>query len=138
MELRAHRRDFFGRASIGFGEMLLLVLALSRQVRIELERHEADVDLNLPLDFAHRLGELRPADRAPRAHHVGPDIDRKFLHHPCSSHHRSMSCAMACFGGGTKLALSAPFASASATSARVNQRASSISVLSIVSSRLDA
>src|SRR5690606_38443620 len=130
--------DFLGCASIDLREMLLLVLAFGGQVRIEFERHEAGIDFDLARHFAHRLRELGPAHRAPRAHHVGPDIDREFLHHPCSSHHRSMSCAMACFGGGTKLALSAPFASASATSARVNQRASSISVLSIVSSRLEA
>src|SRR5690606_35507805 len=102
----------------------------------------ADVDLELAGKLLPRLGERGPADRAPRAHHVGPDIDGDLRgslgHAQFSIHHCSRWCAIACLGGGMKLALSAPFASASATSARVNQRASSISERSIASSRLSA
>src|SRR5690606_25884163 len=108
---------------------------LGRQVGVELEWHPADVDLEFARELLPGLVERGPANRAPRAHHVGPDVDgesRSNLGHgQFSSHHCSRWYAIAWGGGGMKLMLSRPLASASPTSARVNQRASSISALSI-------
>src|SRR5690606_30892098 len=104
----------------------------------ELERHPANLDGEIVLQQLDCLGELSVANGAPGTHHIRPDVDRDRVHAHCSSHHCSRSCAIACFGGGMKLELSSSAAIASATSARANHRASSISVASMARSRLSA
>src|SRR3546814_4418297 len=51
------------------------VLALGAELRIEFERLEMEIDLDLAAHALQRLLQRSQADRAPRADHVGNEVD---------------------------------------------------------------
>ena len=131
-----HLGHFRKTAAIVFRQQGRLVAAFGRHIGVEFEGHEARRHVNFALQVFQRPRELRPADGAPRAHHVGPHVHLQFVGHHCLSSHQSSICrAIAVTGGGRKArspsSPSSPTvggaARAAATSSRVNQRASASS-----------
>ena len=77
--------QLLGRGAVLAREVLGGVLALGRQRRVELERLEAQLDLDLAAEPLEGAIERPQADRAPRAGDVGNEIDLHRLRRLCSA-----------------------------------------------------
>ncbi len=83
-----HRFQLFGRGAVLARDMRGAFLAFGGHVGIEFESVPADIGLDLALELREALLQAAPADEAPGAHDIGPDIDPQgscFAH--CSIHH---------------------------------------------------
>lgn len=78
--LLAHGLPLGRAAPVLAAQVRFLFLTPGRHVGVELERAPADFGGNLVLEPVERLAQVAPADQAPRAHDIGPDIDRQRLH----------------------------------------------------------
>ena len=83
-----HRLGLFGGGTVFARDMCGAFLALGRHIRIEFEGMPANVRLDLAIELFEPLLQGAPADQAPGAHDIGPDIDPQgsrlahlFTHH---------------------------------------------------------
>ena len=83
-----HVARLFQRAAVFPGDMRCALLAFLRHVGVQLERAPADLGVDFALKGLQRARQLAPADKAPGAHDIGPDVDGDPLAHRSS--HQSM------------------------------------------------